>query len=379
MPANNPNVPKSLQIAPLLLLAASLVGCGHDDSSPQKISEQSAPTTQGQTLAVEQQTLPVTAIFPGSVITADQVSISSRVMGYVHSVDAHEGESVKAGQTLLTIDSADVTGAIDQARANVEKALAGLNNAKLNYERYRALFQQNAVPKQVYEQMQTAYKVAQSNYTAAQSGLAQAKAQLSYVKITAPFDGTITSRMVDPGQMAYPSAPLMVLQGGGHKQVEVQVNNQAFATLKLGEPLTVRYTDFNGERHEFAGKIERMVEASDPISHTHTVKIGVPDNTDVRSGNYVEVTVIVAREPGLTVPVSAMHNRGGLAGVFVVDGEHRAWFRMVRPGKVIGDQQVILAGLHAGERVVVQSETRLQNGMKIDGPASAQSHEKVAS
>jgi len=374
MSATNSNLPKALRLAPLLLLSLSLAGCGHDETTSQTSS--SAPTelkTKGQITEVRSQTLPVVAAFPGSVITSDQVSVSSRVMGYVHSVDVHEGQVVKAGQTLLTIDSADVTGAIGQAQAGVGKALAGLNNAKANYERYRALFQENAVPKQVFEQMQTAYKVAQSNYTAAQSALEQAKAQLTYVKITAPFAGTITSRMVDAGQMAYPSAPLMVLQGGGRKQVEVQLNNQAFATIKVGEPVTVRYTDFNGNKHQFEGPVERMVEATDPISHTHTVKIGIPDSIDVRSGNYVEVAVVVDHEPGITIPDSALHNRGGLAGVFVVDEHDRAWFRMVRPGQILQDQQVILAGLQSGERVVTRADDRLQNGMLIQAaPVSSQ-------
>jgi multidrug efflux system membrane fusion protein len=379
MSATNPNLPKALRLAPLLLLSLSLAGCGHDETTNH--ASPSAPTelkTKGQITEVHGQTLPVVAAFPGSVITSDQVSVSSRVMGYVHSVDVHEGQVVKAGQTLLTIDSADVTGAIGQAQAGVGKALAGLNNAKANYERYRALFQENAVPKQVFEQMQTAYKVAQSNYTAAQSALEQAKAQLTYVKITAPFAGTITSRMVDAGQMAYPSAPLMVLQGGGRKQVEVQLNNQAFATIKVGEPITIRYTDFNGNKHQFQGPVERMVEATDPISHTHTVKIGIPDNIDVRSGNYVEVTVVVDHEPGITIPISALHNRGGLAGVFVVDAHDRAWFRMVRPGQILQDRQVILAGLQPGERVVTRADDRLQNGILIEA-APVSSQEKSSS
>lgn len=380
MSVHNPYLSKVLRFSPLLLLALSLVGCGNDDNAHHPSTQPRATLeTQGQVVEVKQQTLPVTAVFPGSVITSDQVSVSSRVMGYVHSVDVHEGQVVKAGQTLLTIDSADVTGAISQARAGVDKALAGLNNAKVNYDRYRALYQENAVPKQLFEQMQTAYKVAQSNYTAAKSALEQAKAQLTYVKITAPFAGTITSRKVDPGQMAYPSAPLMVLQGGGRKQVEVQLNNQAFATIKMGEPLTVRYTDFKGDKHQFTAPVERMVEATDPISHTHTVKIGVPEGIDVRSGNYVEVIVVVDQAPGLTVPRTALHDRGGLRGVFVLDPQNRAWFRMVRTGKSLEDRQVILAGLEPGERVVTQADDRLQNGMKIDITPAARSHEKAAS
>lgn len=356
---------KTVGVAALLAIASVLSACGGHDEHPALASSQPELKTQAELFKVQNQSLPVFALFPGSVITSDQISISSRVMGYVRSVDVHEGQTVKSGDTLLTIDSTDVTSAINQAQAAVNKAWAALADAKNNYERYANLYKENAVPKQMFEQMQTAYKVAQSNYSAAIAGLKQAKSQLTYVKITAPFSGTITSRSVDPGQMATPGLPLMTLQGSGQKQVEVQLTSQAFATLKLGDPVTVRYTDFQGGQHQFQGTVERMVDATDPVTHTHTVKIGVPENVKVRSGNYVVVEIAVAHETGMLVPLSAIHDRGGIRGVFVLDDQNRAWFRMVRLGHVIDGKQVILSGLVPGERLVTKSDDRLQNGIVV--------------
>lgn len=369
---------KTSAFGALIIVASLLTACGgHGEQQTASVTTQPDVKTQAQLFTVHKQELPVYALFPASVITADQISISSRVMGYVRSVDVHEGQSVKAGTTLLTIDSTDVTGAINQARAQVNKAYAALADAKNNYERYRALYKESAVPKQVFEQMQTAYKVAQSNFAAAKAALNQAQSQLTYVKIKAPFSGTITSRMIDAGQLATPGTPLMTLQGSGHKQVEVQLTGQAFATLKLGEPVIVRYTDFDGKQHQFKGPVERMVDATDPITHTHTVKIGVPENVDVRSGNYVVVEIAVAHEMGMLVPPDAIQNRGGIRGVFVLDDHNRAWFRMVRLGHVIDGKQVILSGLVPGERIVLQSSHRLQNGIIVtNAPAT---NEKSAS
>ncbi|WP_407274986.1 efflux RND transporter periplasmic adaptor subunit [Halothiobacillus sp. DCM-1] len=351
----------------VLLTSLGLGGCG-GHGKPEGATAPALPDTRisARVETISEQSLPVQARFPGSVITSDQVSISSRVMGYVRSVDVHEGQTVKAGQTLLTIDATDVTSAISQARAELGKAAAGLSDAKANFERYASLYKENAVPKQVFDQIQTAYKVAQGNYAAAQAGVKQAEAQLTYVKLTAPFEGTVTSRMVDPGQMAYPSSPLLTLQGGGQKQVEVQVNSQAFATLKLGELLTVSYTDFTGNQHRFQGEIERMVDATDPITHTHTVKIGVPSSVDVRSGNYVVVTVNIAQQPGLVIPPAAIFDRGGVRGVFVLGKDGRAWFRMVRLGAEVGKGIEVLAGLNAGETVVYDVATHLENGSLIE-------------
>lgn len=372
MPAiNSVFTKRATGVAALLAIASVLSACGGHDEHTATAPTEPELKTHAELFQVHDQSLPVFALFPGSVITSDQISISSRVMGYVRSVDVHEGQSVKSGATLLTIDSTDVTGAISQARAEVNKATAALSDAKNNYDRYASLYKENAVPKQMYEQMQTAYKVAQSNYAAAQAGLKQAESQLTYVKITAPFSGTITSRMVDPGQMATPGFPLLTLQGSGQKQVEVQLNSQAFATLKLGEPVTVRYTDFQGEQHQFQGPVERMVDATDPVTHTHTVKIGVPENVNVRSGNYVVVEIAVAHETGMLVPLAAIHDRGGIRGVFVLDDQNKAWFRMVRLGHMVDDEQVVLSGLVPGERLVTQSDDRLQNGIVITNAPAA--------
>lgn len=351
----------------LALILPALAGCGQQEQQS-KAPAAEPHHIKAQTTTVQLHDLPVLARFPGSVITSDQVGISSRMMGYVRSIEVHEGQSVQKGQVLLTIDPTDVVGGIDQAKAGVAKARAALTDAKANFERFRSLYKQNAVPKQRFEQMETAYRVAQSNYTAAQAALKQAEAQLDYAKIRAPFSGTITSRNVDPGQLAFPGKPLLMLQSGGHRQVQVQVNDQAYATLKPDENVSVTYTDFNGKQHTFAGPVERMVAAADPVTHTHMVKIGVPEDVDLRSGNYVSVAIKVAVKQGVELPPSAVHHRAGLTGVFVVDKAGRAWFRLVRTGAVNADGQVILAGLDPGERVVVNASDRLENGVYIDSP-----------
>ncbi len=347
------------------LLVPAISGCKQEDQG-HATSMAEARHIKAQIATVQMQSLPVLARFPGSVITADQVGISSRITGYVRSIEVHEGETVKKGQVLLTIDPTDVVGGIDQAKAGLAKARAALSDAKANYERFKSLYAQNAVPKQRFEQMETAYRVAQSNYTAAQAALKQARAQLDYAKIRAPFSGTITSRTVDPGQLAYPSHPLLMLQSGGHRQIQVQVNDQAYATLKPDQDVRVIYTSADGQKREFTGEVERMVAAADPVTHTHTVKIGVPDTVNLPSGNFVTVVVPVAEKQGIKLPASAIHDRAGLIGVFVVDKADKAWFRLVRTAGLSGDHHIVLAGLDQGERVVISASDRLENGVIID-------------
>lgn len=346
-------------------LAAVLGGCGH--SSPPKQAQASAGEVAATVQAVRQQALPVYATFPGSVVSADQVQVASRLTGYVRRLYVHEGQTVKKGQLLLAVDPTDVKGGIEQARAAVSKAEAALADAKANYERYKALYEQHAVPEQRFQQIEMAYKVAQGNYAAARSALSTARSQLTYADVRAPFDGTVVGKFIDAGQLATPGQPLLTLQSSGHLQVQVQVDSRAFDHLRLGQNVAVTFDGSDFKQHTVDGVVERLVSAADPMTHSHTVKIGLADKSGAASGDYARVRVPLGEQPGIVVPASAVQRRAGIQGVFVVDKDRSAEFRMVQTGETMGKGVVVLAGLVPGDRIVVSAQGELYNGVKIKG------------
>jgi membrane fusion protein, multidrug efflux system len=346
-------------------LAALLGGCGH--SSPPEHAQASAGEVAAKVETVRQQALPVYATFPGSVVSADQVQVASRLTGYVRKLYVHEGQTVKKGQLLLSVDPTDVKGGIEQARAAVSKAEAALADAKANYERYQALYEQHAVPQQRFQQIEMAYKVAQGNYVAAQSVLRTARSQLSYSDVRAPFAGTVVGKFIDTGQLATPGQPLLTLQSSGHLQVQVQIDSRAFDHLRFGQKVGVTFDGSDFKRHTVQGVVERLVNAADPMTHSHTVKIGLADNSGAASGDYARVQVPLGDQPGIVVPASAMQRRAGIQGVFVVDKDGSAEFRMVQAGESMDGGVVVLAGLVPGDRVVVSTQGELYNGVKIKG------------
>ena len=347
-----------------LVLSLGLAGCG-EHAAEQQPSANADVQVQGDWITVDAGMVDDTALFPGTVTASDQAPIASRMMGYVREINVDEGERVQADQVLLTIDQTDVDSQIRQAEAALAKARSGLANARANYERFQRLFEQNAVPKQQFEQMETAYRVAQGDFQAAQAAVEQARNQVNYAQITAPFDGTIVQRMADPGQLATPGHPLLMLQGEGDREVRVEVDDQAYAALAKGDEVEIGYRRADGTAASFRGEVLQRVAAANPITRTHTVKISVPTDLELTPGSFVTVQVVLDQKPAIVVPASALQKRAGMTGVFVLDDQDRARFRVVRTGQDRGDDVAILSGLEGGDRLVTSADDHLANGVTV--------------
>jgi RND family efflux transporter MFP subunit len=308
---------------------------------------------------------PIYATLPGVVKSADEVQVASRFMGYIRKINVHEGEAVKKGTTLLLVDPIDVEGGIGQAKGAVASALAAMKDAERDFERFSKLYAEEAIPEAQFQKYKLAYDVAKAQYGAAKSALKTARGQLQYAEIKSPIDGIVTAKMTDLGQMAAPGNPLLVLQGSGHLQIEIQVDHQTYLPLKIGQEVKVAIEGVDYQPIFLTGKIERKVDAADPMSHTHLVKIGLGDDSLVAPGTYARVYIPVKDQVAITIPADALKIRAGIKGVFIVDDKHHAHFRMVRPGEARGSELVVLAGLESGDKLVIKSDHPLHNYSKV--------------
>jgi RND family efflux transporter MFP subunit len=185
---------------------------------------------------------------------------------------------------------------------------------------------------------------------------------MRYATVTAPFAGVITQKMANAGAMAAPGYPVLMLEATDKLQVQTQVASDVYAQLKLG---TLVRISAEGQGAPIQGKVANLVPSADPITHSHLVKIDLPKDTALRSGSFVQVAFTLGEREAIHLPETALQSRAGITGVFVVDGQGIANYRMVRPGSSEGGQVEILAGLNPGEQVVVASVTVLQNGDKV--------------
>ncbi|WEJ62196.1 efflux RND transporter periplasmic adaptor subunit [Thiomicrorhabdus lithotrophica] len=345
----------------LSLLAATLglAGCGQEE---QTIEVDTAKIVKADVFTVTLGSVPLTAVVPGAVVPDQKAQIASRLMGYIKNLDVKVGQEVKSGDLLFSIDSGDIKSQISQANSGYQQALAALKDARLDYNRFTKLYKEDSVSKQQYDKIKLQFSVAQENLASAKSGLDQAKAQLNYANVKAPFDGVIVEKMAVAGSLAAPGNPIVIIENLKSLSVQTQVSADLYAVLRLGDSAEVLV---DGISTPFVGTIYTLVSAADPKTRTHTVKLSLPNVNDVNSGTFARVSFKRGERQTMMLPVSAVLNRAGIEGVFVVENG-RAFFNMVRTGIVIGDMVEIQSGLALGEQVVVNNNQEMLNGDLIE-------------
>lgn len=341
------------------VLAAGLAGCGGDE--PRHAAGE-GKTLRAETATVEATRLPSLEATPASVVAETQVRMASRLMGYIRDIDVAEGQRVAVGQRLFSIDPVDVQGQVDQARAALRQAEDAHADARLEYERFAALLKEDAVTRQQYDKIKLQADIAASRVAQAKAALSSAGNQLRYATVTAPIAGVVTAKLARAGDLAAPGQPVLVLENPDRLQIETQVPEHLFKTLKLGAEVPVEVDGVDGA---LKARVGRLSPAADPVSRTFLVKLDIAAS-GLRSGLFARALFPLGAREVLTVPENAWVRRAGIDGVFVVDADNVARFRMVRFGERRGGRVEVQAGLVAGERVVTGGEIdRLETGDKV--------------
>lgn len=357
--------PTRLMRAGALALAMSLIyGCGsHEDAGT---SAPAVRSVAADVITVQPAALSLRVETPGTVASEDQVQVASRLMGYIREIKVVEGQAVKAGQLLFVVDPSDIQGQVGQARAGLAQAEAALADAKIDHERFGALYKEQAIPQLQWDKVRLQYQVAQQQVAAARAGLGLASGQMRYASVVAPISGVVTMKMANAGDLAAPGRPVLAIEGLKKLQVRTEVSGDVFARIKAGEKVSITR---EGDTAPVEGTIAQIVPAADPVSHTHLVKIDLPAGAKLSSGNFVRVGFAVGSREGIRVPESALAQRAGITGVFVIDAQGTARYRMVRTGTIENGQVEIQSGLAAGDKLAVSRVDQLQNGDKVSGGA----------
>lgn len=343
-----------------IALGLGLSGCdSHNQAS------QTAPTRtmQAKTATVAMAALPVYHAAPASVISDERVEVASRLMGYIRDIAVAEGQQVARGQRLFTVDPLDVEGQVAQARLGVRQAEDAYRDAKADYERFANLFKEEVVSRQQYEKMKLQQEIAAARLGQAEAALQTASGQLRYASVTSPIAGVVTRRMADAGDLASPGQPVLVVENPARLQIETHVPQTILAGLKPGQTVSV---EVDGRDQPLQARVARISPAADPVSRTFLVKLDVKE-AGLRSGAFARALFPTAEREALRVPQTALVERAGITGLFVVGQDGIAQFRMVRTGAVGPDGVEIQAGLASGERIVVEGAEKLESGDQIQG------------
>lgn len=358
----------------LAATSALLAGC----NSGQPASQATPETAQARVVQSQQQLAPVNVRTTGTIHAHESAVLAAQVMGHVQQVLVHEGDFVKAGQTLAILDDASMRAAVDQAQAAV-KAVQGqqaaaqtqADLAESTLARYKQLQSQKSVSPQEMDEVsrraQAAAAQVQALHAQAQAAQAQeasARTMLGYTRIRAPFSGVITARMVDPGALASPGVPLLQVDSAGPLELQTTVDESIIMNVRKGMSISVTADGAPGTVAR--GTVSEIVPAADPASHSFLVKITLPHSPMLRAGMYASAAIPTGSHQAILVPRSAVLLRGSLNCAYVLDSNGIAQLRYITLGPVQGSMVEVLSGISAGEKLVDDPGDRDLAGKRIE-------------
>lgn len=306
-------------------------------------------------------------VLPGNVTAYTDSPIYARTSGYLTKWYYDIGAKVKKGALLAVIASPEVDQQVAQAEADLLTAQTNAGNAKVQADRYKGLVASNAVSQQDTETFETQAASTSSAVKSAQANVDRLKQMQAFEKIYAPFDGVVTARGVDVGQLINEGASneLFHMQAVQTLRVYTNVPETYSATVKRGEKIPLVFPEYPGKT--FEGTLVRTADAIDPSNRTLLVEIDVNNrNGELMPGALAQVH-FKAPQVGQTfiVPASALIFRGqGLRLGTVVNG-NEAHLIPITIGQDDGATVQVIAGLHANDRVIQDPPDSLVEGEKL--------------
>ena len=308
----------------------------------------------------------------GAVQPLSTVSIRAQVTGTLTEIHFKEGQDVKKGDILFTIDSRPLEAALKQAEANLAKDMAQLENARQDARRYAELIKKQMVAQQQYDQIRTNAQALEAVVNADRAALENARVQLGYCTIRSPLDGRVGSYLVNEGNLvrANDSNAMVVINQINPIYVGFSVPQQHLTEIKkrmAGGELKVRAILVEEGSPFEQGKLTFVDNAVDRSTGTIQLK-GTFANQDRRlwPGQFVNVVLILGtRENVLVIPSQAVQSGQGVQYVYVVKPDRSVEYRVVSVGMSQNGESVIEKGLRRGEKVVTDGQLRLAPGVMV--------------
>lgn len=289
----------------------------------------------------------------GSLKAADRTEISSRVMAGIKEITVRSGANVQEGDPLIQLDRRDLEAERSQAEANVVAAQAAVNRAESDFRRAEELLKSRTVSREEYDQAVEMLHVTQAKLKAAQDRLAQTEVMLTFTTIAAPKDGIIVERLAEPGDMARPGEPLLVLYAPKTLRLEVPIMENLAMNVKVGDRLRVRIDALEGE--QFEGTVDEIVPQADFASRSFLVKLSLPPSDRLFEGMFGRVSIPAGSRRHLCLKEGAVETVGQLEFVDVVREDGSLERRFIKTGRRgMGGRVEVLAGLEAHDQVWVK-------------------------
>ena len=382
---------RGVGLALSLALAALVAACGQGEA--QQKTGGAAPPPPAVTVAKPvQRMLSDYDEYVGRFAAVDSVEVRARVSGYLDSVDFKDGQMVKQGDLLFTIDKRPFQTALDQARANLTLAQSNLTYTESDLKRAQQLVTEKTITEQVFEQRSQAFRNAQASVAAASAAVRQAELDMQFTELRAPIGGRIGDRKVSPGNL---------VTGG------TSGNTTLLATIVSTDPIHFEFTfdEASYLRYERVAKegtdvasrgrgpgVAVSLKLIDEKDFTHDGRMDFVDNVIDRSTGTIRGRAVFDNANGvltpgmfarvrvpasppynaLLVPDAAVGTEQARRYVLVVGADNTVAMKYVTVGQVVaGDLRVIKEGIAADDRVIVDGIMRARPGIKVTPQAQA--------
>jgi membrane fusion protein (multidrug efflux system) len=308
--------------------------------------------------------------FTGDIDAYQTANIYPKVSGNLEDEFVNIGDYVQKGRLLALIDTTIYSQNLGQARGTYLQAEATMTNAKITYERNKSLLEQNLVAKQDVDNAETAYKVAQAQEQAAAAAYKNAATQLSYCKITAPFDGYITRRYFDPGVYVTAStnsqgSTLFLLSE--IQKVKIMVNVLEDDVQYLGNVSSADVTVDAYPNQVFKGRITRISQQFDLATRTMPVEVDL-DNPQhlLKPGMFANINLVLTKDDNaLILPTQDVMKDDSGSYVYTLLKDSTVRKTYVKIGISQDNRNEILAGITDSERLLTVGQDLVNNGMKV--------------
>jgi len=359
-----------------LLICGVLAGCSRDQKNAKASGP--PPAVPVGVATVQEKDFPIYLTGLGSVQAFNTVALKTRIDGQITQVNFQEGQDVSEGQLLIQIDPRPYEVALQTAQANLQRDEAQLNNAKVQYERMKALYAGGVIAKQDLDTQEASFGQFEGTIAADKAAIANAKLNLTYTRITSPINGRIGLRQVDIGNYVQASSatPMVIITQLHPIAIDFTLPEDQLQSVRQrmkAAPLTVDVYSRDDQTKLSTGKLLTIDNQIDQTTGTAKFKAVFenPDNS-LWPNQFVNVHLLLeTRKGALLIPAAAIQRGPQGTFVYAVDTKNTVQVKPVQIAVTQGSTVVVGSGLQAGDKVVTDGQEKLQPGSRVSVQAPA--------
>jgi RND family efflux transporter MFP subunit len=315
----------------------------------------------------------------GYVVARRKATLSAKILGKVTEVNFEEGQRVKAGDIVARLDDSNYVAALHQAEAAMRQAKVTMDNNAPIYTRYRTLKEQGAISTDAVENQRVIYDTARTQYDVAKAAVGLAQSNLRDTLVRAPFDGVVTVKVAQVGEVVAPSAAgggdtrtgIVTIVDMGSLEVQVDVSENYIERVQVGAPVVIHLDAFPD--WDIPGSVIAIIPTADQAKGTVQVRVAIKaKDPRILPQMASRVAFMNLPEKGATetvsrvsVPVGAVIANGKTGTVFVIGSEDKIEKREVALGLKTATNVTILSGISAGDRLAGDNLDKLHDGDRV--------------